>query len=72
MQPSKNVHTFWPKVAKEWEAGFDPFEHAYDLFSHKVKNTDRQMRVTDDDVSEKPRQNVEILVKAEEMSGQAL
>lgn len=48
----QNVHTFWPKVAKEWEAGFDAFEHAYDLFSHKVKNTDRQMKVTDDDVNE--------------------
>lgn len=47
----QNVHTFWPKVAKEWEAGFDAFEHAYDLFSQKVKNTDLQMKVTDEDVN---------------------
>jgi hypothetical protein len=48
----QNVHTFWPKVAKQWEAGFDAFEHAYDLFSQKVKNTDLQMKVTDEDVNE--------------------
>ena len=48
----QNVHTFWPKVAKEWETGFDAFEHAYDLFSQKVKNTDLQMKVTDEDVNE--------------------
>ncbi len=48
----QNVHTFWPKVAKEWETGFDAFEHAYDLFSQKVKNTDMEMKVTDEDVNE--------------------
>ena len=48
----QNVHTYWPKVAKEWEAGFDAFEHAYDLFSQKVKNADPQMKVTDDDVND--------------------
>ena len=48
----QNIHTFWPKVAKEWETSFDAFEHAYDLFSQKVKNTDPQMKVTDDDVND--------------------
>ena len=43
----QNVHTFWPKVERQWEAAFDAFEHAYYLFSEKT-----QMKVTDYDINE--------------------
>ena len=50
--PKTDNEQIWSKTAKEWEASYDAFEHAYDLFCQKVKNTDPQMRVTEDDVNE--------------------
>ena len=50
--PKTDNEQIWSKTAKEWEACYDAFEHAYDLFCQKVKNTDPQMRVTEHDVNE--------------------
>ena len=50
--PKTDTEQIWSKTAKEWEASYDAFEHAYDLFCQKVKNTDPQMRVTEDEVNE--------------------
>jgi hypothetical protein len=50
--PKTTGEQIWSKTAKEWEASYDAYEHAYDLFCEKVKNTNPQMRVTEDDVNE--------------------
>lgn len=50
--PKTTDEQIWAKTAKEWEASYDAFEHAYDLFCEKVKNTNPQMKVTEDDVNE--------------------
>jgi len=50
--PKTTNEQIWAKTAKEWEASYDAYEHAYDLFCEKVKNTNPQMRVTEDDVNE--------------------
>jgi hypothetical protein len=50
--PKTTDEQIWAKTAKEWEASYDAFEHAYDLFCEKVKNTNPQMQVTEDDVNE--------------------
>jgi len=39
-------------VKKYLRHGKSLFEYAYDLFSQKVKNTDPQMKLTDDNVNE--------------------
>jgi len=50
--PKTTDEQIWAKTAKEWEASYDAFEHAYDLFCEKVKNTNPQMKVTEDDLNE--------------------
>jgi hypothetical protein len=42
----------WSKTAKEWQASYDAFEHAYDMFCENSKITNPQMRVTNADVKD--------------------
>jgi hypothetical protein len=42
----------WSKTAKEWQASYDAFEHAYNMFCENSKITNLQMRVTNADVKD--------------------